>query len=59
MTSYGMVRRATFGGDHYYNCLVRELDTYNIRWRCQATRPRNYLIPFDILHDTYCNEASF
>jgi hypothetical protein len=33
-TRYGMVRRATFGGDR----LVRELDTYNIRWRCcQAT----------------------
>jgi hypothetical protein len=38
-TSYGMVRRATFEGDQYSDCLVRELDTYIIRWRCCQDTP--------------------
>jgi hypothetical protein len=38
-TRYGMVRRATSEENKYSNCLVRELDTYNIRWRCYQATP--------------------
>jgi len=54
-----MVRCATFGGGQHSNYLVRELDTYIIRWRCcQATRSRDCLIPFDILHDLTITKRS-